>query len=220
MAAMSDRPERQPAKGAALALHHPDGRPKRHWGLELDPAERSARRRNRRWLLLIFVPSVAILVLALITSGVAQSNAPKGPAQAAPSGYRTVDDGYFTYVVPSSWATNGSYTDSTGDLDTSGPSGWAGEHLGFRTTAPVPGETRPVSLESFGMSRPEPYQLGLARPTSIKGAAAAFAYDVTRPGGFRATAVDAWDARADVEIWMFVDAPPDVTARILASLEA
>ncbi len=188
-------------------------------GLELTPAELTARRRNRRWMLGIAIPSVVVLVLALLASRQAERNQPSAPTVPPPAGYSVHNDGYFSYVVPSAWSTNPDFTDQAGDVDTSGKTGWAAEHIGFRHSAPVIGETPPASLRAFGMPRPEPYSLTAGHPVAVRGAAAAFAYTMTRPG-FSATVIDAWMTRYDVEIWLVVHAPAPVTARILDSLQA
>lgn len=202
-----------------LELAEPSPGVERSWRhLPLTGAERQARKRNRRSLLLIFWPSVLLLVGALVASGIAASNAPSGPQIKVPAGYKAVNDSYFTYAVPSSWSNNPTYTDAAGDVDTSGASGWAGEHIGYRFNPPAAGEAPPASLEAFGVPRPAP--ITLSRPTriSVKGAAVAYSYEVTRPGGFRAVAVDAWDAKHGVELWLLVDASPAVTATIVGSL--
>lgn len=210
---MSDLPT--PASSGPADLY-PARRP---GGLALTPDQLVARKRNRRWMLMIAVPSVIVLVLALVASAIAESNSPSGPKVVAPRGYQAVNDGYFSYVVPSSWPTNPSYTDSAGDVEHSGPTGWAAEHIGFRTTAPVLGEARPSSLAAFGMPRPEPYALTAGHPIQVAGAAGGFSYDMTRPGGFHATVVDAWDSHHGVELWLVVNAPAAITAQILSHLK-
>lgn len=192
---------------------------RRSGGLELTPAEMAARRRNRRWLLGIAVPSVAVLALALVTSGKAAENQPSGPAITAPGGYKVHRDGYYSYVVPAGWAQNAEFTDSTGDVDTSGPDGWAAEHIGYRAGPPVIDEPQPPSLRAFGISQPQPYRLSGGHPIAVPGASAAFAYIMTRPG-FSANVVDAWSDRSGVEIWLVIHAPAAVTTRILGSLSA
>jgi hypothetical protein len=162
--------------------------------------------------------SLALLVGALVASGIAESNEPNGPAIVVPAGYQEVRDGYFTYAVPSAWTLNGEYSDQTGDVDNSGPDGWAAQHIGFRSTPPLPGEAQPSSLEAFGMPRPEPYHLSTATPVKVTGASAAYRYELTRPGGFSATVIDAWDQRSAVELWLVVYATPSTTAQIVASL--
>ena len=192
----------------------------RERGLDLTPEELVARRQNRRWMLFLAVPSIIVLLLALIATGVYWSNEPSGPKVTAPPGYKAVRDGYFGYVVPGSWSTNPAFTDDAGDLDTSGPNGWAGEHRAYRPNAPVLGETPPSSLLAFGMPRPEPMQLTGGHPLTVKGADGAFIYEATRPGGFRATVVDAWSAHTGVELWLMVQAPAAVTQQVISSLQA
>lgn len=189
-------------------------------GLDLTPVELQAVRRNRRWILAFFVPSVVLLVLALVASAVAESNQPRGPKAAVPPGYKAVRDSYYSYAVPAGWSTNSVYTDQTGDVDTSGPSGWAGEHIGYRQAAPVPGEAPPLSVEAFGVARPAPYTITGGQAVRVPGATAAFEYTFSRPDGFRAVAVDVWTARNGVELWLVVHAPASVTGVILSSLTA
>jgi hypothetical protein len=189
-------------------------------GLDLTPAERRQRRSNRRWMAVITIVSIGILTAALIATAVYNSNEPSGPAIKAPPGFHTENDGYFSYVVPSAWANNPSFTDQAGDVDTSGPSGFAAEHIDYRVTAPVLGEAQPASLQSFGQAKPTPYQLAGGHPITVKGAAAALSFTMTRPDGFRAVLVDAWDARAGVELWLEVSAPAAETDTVLASLQA
>ena len=189
-------------------------------GLDLTPEEVEARRRNRRWMLGIAVPSVAVLVAALVATGVAQHNEPTAPEVPVPAGYTHHNDGYYSYGVPKSWSDNPANTDSVGDVESSGPGGFAGEHIGYRTGPPVIGEAQPASLQAFGQPRAEPYTLSGGHPVSVPGAAAAIEYDVTRPGGYTATAVDAWSAHTGVELWLMVHAPADVTATLLTTLRA
>src|SRR5579875_491851 len=192
----------------------------RRRGLELTPAEIALRRRNRGWLFILFSSPLAILVGALIATGIAQPNQPSAPHPAAPPGYETLDDGYFSSAVPSAWSNNPAYTDQAGDTETSGPGGWAAEHLDFRSRAPTAPEQPPAVLDSFGMPRPEPFHLGPPTPIDVPGAGAAYEYRAVRPGGWSATVVDAWDSRQGVEIWLVVHSTPATTSRIVASLNS
>lgn len=194
------------------------GLERRPWSrLDLTPAERVARRRNRRWMLVIVVPSIIVLAVALMASGRAEHNEPSGPHLSAPAGYKVQNDGYFSYAVPSQWSNDPANTDSTGDVDTAGRSGFAAEHIGYRTGPPVLGEAPPASLRAFGAPQPQPYRLTGGHPVSVKGAAVAFSYTMTRPG-FSATVIDAWTTKTYVEMWLVVHAPADVTNQILATL--
>ncbi|MDE3203070.1 MAG: hypothetical protein KGQ66_02480 [Acidobacteriota bacterium] len=189
-------------------------------GLDLSPAEVVARRSNRRWMLFMVVSSVVILVLALIATAVFVSNEPSGPKISVPVGYQAINDGYFSYAVPQAWKNNPSNTDQAGDVDTSGPTGFAGEHIAYRASAPVLGATPPVALEALGASKPTPFELTGGRPVVIAGTSAAFVYTATRPGGFQATVVNAYDYKAAVELWLMIQAPPSVTGTIVSSLRA
>lgn len=190
---------------------------RREGGLDLTPEEIRARRSNRRWLLVITAVGVTILALALIATAVATDNEPKGPKAAAPAGYKAVRDSYWSYAVPAGWATNPTYTDSAGDVDTAGPDGWAAEHIAYRAGSPVLGEAPPSALRAFGMPAPTGFQLVDGHAIGVPGATAAFAYTMTRPGGFRAVVIDAWSDRTAVEIWLTVHAGPGVTAEVLRS---
>lgn len=192
----------------------------RERGLDLTPEELVARRKNRRLLLGLVLPSIVVLGLALVATAVYWGNEPSGPRISAPAGYRTVSDGYFAYVVPTSWATNPAFTDEAGDIDTSGPSGWAGEHRAYRFTAPVLGEKPPASLQAFGMRRPSAFDLTGGHRVAIPGAAASFAYTATRPGGFHATVIDSWNSRTGVEVWLMVQAPTQVSDQIVSSFRS
>jgi len=184
---------------------------------ELTPAEVASRRRNRRWMGLVLAPSLVIGAVALIAAFVASSGGSSVHPLDVPPGFQAVSDGYFAYAVPSSWSQDSAYTDDVGDLDTQGSTGWAAEHVGARPDPPVPSETPPASLSTFGESRPTPYRLSAATPTHVTGAKAAFRYTLTRPG-FQATAVDAWQSGSGAEMWLLVDADPSTTAAILDSL--
>lgn len=192
----------------------------KHRGLDLTPEEIVARRHNRRWMVSLTLIVLIIAGAAAVASVIAESNEPSGPKQSAPAGYQVENDSYFSYLVPKSWSNNPSYTDDAGDVETSGPSGWVGEHIAYRLKAPTLDEARPGVLESFGMPRPEPYKLGDGHLITVPGAATSFEYDVTRSGGFHAVAVDSWDARAGVELWLIVDAPSSEVSELLSSLKA
>lgn len=189
-------------------------------GLDLTPKEIKARRSNRRIMAGFILPSIVILVLALIATAIHQSNEPSGPKQTAPADYQVQNDGHFSYLIPKDWSNNPLFTDSDGDLENSGKGGFAGERIQYRLHAPTLGEAQPSSLAAFGMNAPEPYRLSAGHAITVPGAASTFEYTMTRPGGFHAVVVDSWDAQTDVELWLIVDAPQDVTTRIMASLKA
>jgi hypothetical protein len=185
----------------------------------LSPAERAIRRRNRRLMGFVLLPSIVIGAIALVAALAASSTGPSVHPLDVPAGYQAISgDGYFAYSVPSSWSQSSAYTDDVGDLDYQGATGWAAEHLDARANPPTAGETPPNTFAAFGEPKPTPYQIGAATPTRVDGATVAFRYTVTRPGGFEATAVDAWQGSSGAEIWLLIDADPSTTSAILASL--
>jgi hypothetical protein len=187
---------------------------------ELTPWEQAIRRKNRRWMMVVAVPAVLVGTVALVATLLASSGGTTVRPRVVPVGYRAVSDGYFGYAVPTAWSQSNAYTDDVGDLDNQGPTGWAAEHLGARSSPPPAGEAAPASFATFGESRPVPYRLGPASPVRVKGAAVAYRYTLTRPGGFQAVAVDAWQATSGAEIWLLVHADPATTSAVVASLIA
>jgi hypothetical protein len=185
---------------------------------ELTPSERAVRRKNRRWMTLVAVPALILGAGALAAALLADSGGSSVHPVNVPTGFRAISDGYFAYAVPGSWSQSSAYTDDVGDLDTQGPSGWAAEHLSGRTSPPGPNEAAPATFATFGEPRPVPYQLGPATPLQVKGAAVAYRYLLTRPDGFQAVAVDAWQSGNGAEIWLLVHADTATTATVISSL--
>jgi hypothetical protein len=192
----------------------------RHRSGELTPVERAVRRRNRRWMTLVLAPSLLLGGAALVAALLADTGGSSVHPRVVPSGYRSVSDRYFAYAVPTSWIQNNAYTDDVGDLDTSGSTGWVAEHVAGRTSPPVAGEAPPASFATFGEPRPIAYHVGPATATQVKGATVAYRYILTRPGGFEATAIDAWQSGSEAELWLLVRADPATTAAVLTSLNA
>ena len=220
---MSDAPDQPEPNGADPALPSPfEGRGalerRRHY--ELTPAERALQKRNRRWLLLVSVPAMVIGAAALIAAVAADRSSPSVHPLSVPVGYKAVSDGIFAYAVPSSWSTSSLYSDNVGDLDTAGTSGWAAEHVDARAGAPTLGEPPPAVFETFGQDKATPFQVGAGVPEGVSGAAAAYRYQISRPGGFAAVALDVWQSSSGAELWLLVHAPPSTVAQILATLRA
>ena len=127
----------------------------------LSPVDAATARRNRRWMVLVLAPALVIGAIALVTTLAASSQGPSVHPILVPAGYHAVSDGYFAYAVPSSWSQSGAYTDDVGDLDTSGQSGWAAEHLEARATpSGAAAKPPPTSFAAFGEPQPAPYHLG------------------------------------------------------------
>jgi hypothetical protein len=158
-------------------------------------------------------------VTLIITLNMSRSGPSVRPVS-VPVGYKAVSDGYFAYAVPAGWSQNVAYSDDVGDLDTSGQSGWVAEHVDARAGPPTAGEAPPAVFATFGEPHPVPYRMGSATPVRVPGAMQAYRYHVTRPGGFTATAIDAWIAQSGAEVWLLIHADPSTTSTVAASLKA
>lgn len=169
---------------------------------------------------IIAIPALILGVVALIAAMALGSGTSSVRPVTTPPGYRAVDDSYFAYAVPATWSQNNAYTDDVGDLDTSGQSGWTAEHLGVRTSPPSAGEAPPSSFAVFGQTRPAPFQMSAGTPVTVPGASVAYRYTFTRAQGFRAVAIDAWQASTGAELWLLVHADPATTAAVISSLRA
>ena len=192
--------------------------PERRRAAELTPAERRVRRRNRKLMAWVAVPGLLLGAAALAASLAAGGGPPAPRPLSVPPGYQAVNDGVFAYAVPRAWSKNIAYSDDTGDLAYSGADGWAGEYLGAKASAPAAGEAPPASFAVFGQTRATPYTMGPAVPVTVAGATAAYRYEVTRPGGFTAVAIDAWQSSSGAQIWLLVHATPEVTSTIVSTL--
>jgi hypothetical protein len=205
--------------------HDLPAEPSRRGGLErrrsfeLTPAERAIAKKNRRWLMTIALPTLVVGTIGILVSLYAATRGQTVTPSAVPAGYKSVPDGYFAYAVPSTWTTSILFSDYAGDLYNGEQSSWAAENLGTRLNPPTPGEAQPSSFKSFGQNVPTAYQLGPARLISVAGATVTYEYRMTRPGGFEATAVDAWESHTGAELWLLIHASPATTAEILGTLK-
>jgi hypothetical protein len=177
-----------------------------------------ARRRNRRWMVLMLLTPVcfgAIAALTLLTRG------PTEPVvkPIVPSGYRAISDPYFGYAIPAAWKVNTTYSDVNGDLFYQGQNGWAAESLTVRAQAPQPGEPMPAATASFAAPQPTPFTLGPAQVAHVPGTTVAYRYTATRLGGAQATVIDTWQEASQTEIWLIIAAPSNVTTTIVDSLK-
>ena len=98
--------------------------------------------------------------------------------------------------------------------------GFAAEHIAYSPTAPHLGNAPPVQLQALGAPNPTPFELTGGQSIQIPGTSAAFRYVATRPDGFAATVINAYDYSAAVELWLMIDSPPAVTQTIVSSLRA
>lgn len=207
-----------PTNGQHSGRPRPGSAIERRRRTELTQAEQAQRKHNRRLLLTIAIPAFILGIAALIASILADAGAPSPHPLFVPAGYHAVGDGVFSYAVPNNWTKNDAFSDDAGDLETSGTTGWVGDHLTARATAPAPGEAPPQVFESFGQGQPTAFEIGNPVRIQIPRTSVAYRYDITRPGGFTATAVDAWESSSGAELWLIVHAPPQATAELISTL--
>ncbi|MGI8753376.1 MAG: hypothetical protein ACR2MN_13875 [Acidimicrobiales bacterium] len=188
-------------------------------GTDGRPAPPASRRRNRRWLVLLMLTPVIMTILAVLAFTTKGPPEPSVKPRSVPAGYKAISDAYFGYAIPSAWRESPGYTDANGDFFYQGRSGWIGENVRIRAARPVPGTDAPPQLATFGQSRSVPYQLSAARQVTVPGVAAAWVYDVDRPSGFHATAVEVWQGSSQTEMWLLINAGPGISPVIAASLQ-
>jgi hypothetical protein len=182
-------------------------------------AARPAAQHNRRWLLLLLLCPVVVgivVTLEILTPG----SAPEPTARPAsvPAGYRVIADAYFAYAIPAAWKQETNYTDANGDIFYGGAGGWAAESLRVQAKVPVPGQGAPAQLALDGEARSTPYTLSDPTPVVVRGSALAERFDMTRPDGFHAVVVEAWQAQSQTLLWLVVHADGPTTAAVQASL--
>lgn len=179
--------------------------------------EQRRRRRNRRWVAWIFLPSLLVGLLTTYLAVLADSRAPSVVPLRVPPGFRAVSDGAFGYAIPSSWTSGSADNPGVGDAYYAGGSSWVAEHLDVIGSPPRPAARPPASLVSYGTGARGRYRLGTAVATSVRGAAVSYEYTMTGPGGFVAIALDAW-RRDGARLWLVVHASPSTTHAVISSL--
>lgn len=171
-------------------------------------------------MVLLVLPVVVGVLSILILKAQGSTSIASVRPTTVPAGYRSVSDGFVGYAIPSAWTRSSAWDGNNGDYFYQGRSGWLGESVGVRASLPVPGRGPPSQLEMFGQVAPRPYTLGPAHRVTIAGTDRAWTYRLSRPGGFSATAIEAWQRGDQTETWMLVRADPATTSTILATLRA
>jgi hypothetical protein len=136
-----------------------------------------------------------------------------------PAGYTGVTDAYFGFAIPSGWKENSAFSDSNGDFYYNGPGGWVGESEIIAKTSPTPTTPVPESLKSFDTATPTGFTLVGGHRIHVAGTTFAWAVTLTRPGGFRAEALDVWEAHSQTELWIMVNSSTATDQTVLASLQ-
>jgi hypothetical protein len=177
------------------------------------------RRRNGRWFLLLALTPVIFLGLYAAGAFATGGQTPVVDPLSVPHGYTAVTDGYYGFAIPSAWKENSAFSDSDGDTYYDGRGGWAGESERVAAVSPTPSTAVPQPLWAFGTPRPTAFTLVGGHPATVPGATFAWAVTLTRPGGFRASALDVWERRSQTELWLVVRGSSATEARVLATLQ-
>jgi hypothetical protein len=77
----------------------------------------------------------------------------------------------------------------------------------------------PKALQSFGTDSPTGFTLVGGHRITVPGTNFAWAVTLTRPGGFRAPAVDVWEANSQTQLWVMVHSTAAIDHTVLASLQ-
>jgi hypothetical protein len=177
-------------------------------------------RRNHRWMVLLAMTPIVFIILYIISAYSPHEGDPVVEPVRVPAGWIGVTDAYYGYATPSGWKENSAFSDANGDFYYNGPGGWAGEHLSVQKTSPTPSSPIPEALKAFDTAVPTGFTETDGHAVHVQGAAFAWAVTLTRPGGFRAGAVDVWERQSQEELWLMVRSSPATTTTVLTSLRA
>ncbi len=182
------------------------------------PPSRQRVRRTRTWMLLLLLTPVVLAGISLLTFTTGGPSEPTVQPVVVPAGYSAITDADFGYSVPKTYTQNLAWTDQNGDFFYGEPHAFVAETLLVSKVPPGPRTRPPASFESFGQPDPVPYSVGDGRTVRVPGTAYGYEEYVTRPGGYRALALEAWERSSSTELWLLVRAPATVTRTVIASL--
>jgi hypothetical protein len=186
-------------------------------GAELPPRPQRARR-NRVWMVLLMLTPVCLAVVSLLTFATGGPNEPAVTPRVTPPGYYGITDAYFGYAIPKAYRQNTTWTDQHADFFYGRAPAFVAETLLETKKAPTATSRPPLSFQSFGEQSLMAYSLSGTHPVRVPGTTEAFEGTITRPGGYHAVAVDAWEQSTSTQIWLLVRAPAAVTAAVVDSL--
>jgi hypothetical protein len=184
------------------------------------PPPRSQVRRNRTWMTLLLLTPVILAGLAVLAFATDGGGGPSVKPRSVPAGYDAITDSYFGYVVPKSYQQNTTWTDQNADFFYGEAPAFVAETLLITKMSPTPSSHPPASFGSFGqLKSPVPYTVSDGHAVRIPGTAFAYEESITRPGGYHALALDAWERDSSTQVWLLIRAPARVTSTVVASLQ-
>jgi hypothetical protein len=176
-------------------------------------------RRTRSWMLLLLLTPLCLFGISVLAFGTSGPPEPVVHPYSTPAGYVAVTDSYFGYAVPKSYTQNTTWTDQNGDFLYGRQSAFVAETEAILTHSPTAASTPPPSFKSFGERTLVAYRAGPAHPVTVPGTHIAFEEQITRPGGWVATAIDAWERGTTTQVWLLIRASPSVTRHVIASFQ-
>jgi hypothetical protein len=183
------------------------------------PVTRERVRRTRRWMLLLLLTPLCLFGISILAFGTSGPPEPVVHPRSMPPGYQAVTDSYFGYAVPNSYTQNTTWTDQNGDFLYGRQNAFVAETEAILTHTPTAASPPPSSFKSFGERTLVPYRVGPAHRVTVPGTHIAFEEQITRPGGWVATAIDAWQQGTTTQVWLLIRAPGSVTHQVVASFQ-
>jgi hypothetical protein len=170
-------------------------------------------------MLLLLLTPVCLAGISLLTFATDGPSEPTVHPRAVPSGYYAVTDADFGYSLPNAYQQNTSWTDQNGDFLYGNAKAFVAETLLVVNQRPTAQSRPPSSLESFGEPAPVPYTLRAGHSIDVPGTSYAFEATMTRPGGYQAVIIDAWESSSSTQMWLMLHSPATVTRTVIASLQ-
>lgn len=179
----------------------------------------ASRRKVRLWMVSFLLTPVILLAVVFLAFETSGPNEPTIHPRFQPAGYQAITDAYFGYSIPKAWSQQAAWTSQDGDFFYGSPSAFVAETLVVTKHAPTARSRPPSAFGSFGLSAPTKVSLrGPATRLRVPGTAGGWRVEVTRPGGFVATALDVWQPSTTTQLWLLIRAPASVTATVIRSL--
>jgi hypothetical protein len=183
------------------------------------PVTRRRVRKVRIWMTLLLLTPVCLALISLLAFGTSGPPEPVIHPRSTPHGYQAITDADFGYAIPSGYQQNTTWTDQNADFLYGSSGAFVAETLASPDHPPTASSPPPLSFSSFGEPRLVPFTAHGMHAVTVPGTRQAWEEQITRPGGWIATAVDAWEADTSTQIWLLVHAPAGIARTVVASLQ-
>jgi hypothetical protein len=215
----SDREGREAHRGSGPLRRRDHGNSAVIFDVSGVPVTRERVRKTRRWMLLLLLTPLCLFGLSVLAFGTNGPDEPVVHPRSTPRGWQAITDSYFGYAVPASYTQNTTWTDQDGDFFYGREGAFVAETESILNRAPTATAHPPPSFRSAGEPTLVAYTVGPAHRVTVAGTRIAFEEQVTRPGGWKATAIDAWQWDTTTQVWLLIHAPASVTGQVMASFQ-